>query len=131
MFDVAGATVRGLPWWQSGKVTMEIIELDGSVDVRGNRALVVGHALTRLARGLDPREQVVLRTAQGDHYAAQVRAVEFELEDTIYTFDVGPRLPEDLALERVTGLDPAIHDLSLHELVDLLGKLRDHRDHAD
>lgn len=103
---------------------MEIIELDASVDVRGNRVLVVGHSHTNLTRGLEPREQVVLRTAAADHYAAQVRSVEFELEDTIYTFDVGPRLPEDLAIERVNGLDAEAHDLSLHELVDLLGELR-------
>ena len=103
---------------------MEIIELDASVDVRGSRVLVVGHSLTRLDHGLEPREQVVLRTGHGDHYAAEVRAIEFELEDTVYTFEVGPRLPEDLALERVNGLDPEVHDLSLHELVDLLGELR-------
>ncbi|MBA2955803.1 hypothetical protein GON03_15820 [Nocardioides sp. MAH-18] len=105
---------------------MEIIELDASVEVRGDRVLVVGHSLTQLSRGLEPREQVVLRTADADHYAAQVRTIEFELEDTIYTFDVGPRLPENLALERVNGLDAEVHDLSLHELVDLLGELRNH-----
>lgn len=105
---------------------MEIIELDASVDVRGNRVLVVGHSLTHLTRGLEPREQVVLRTAGSEFYAAQVRAIEFELEDTVYTLDVGPRLPEDLAVERVNGLDPERHDLSLHELVDLLGELRGH-----
>ena len=35
-------------------------------------------------------------------------------------------MPENLALERVNGLDPEVHDLSLHELVDLLGELRNH-----
>ena len=103
---------------------MEIIELDAAVDVRGERTLVVGHALTQLDRGLEPRESVVLHTAEGDYYAAQVRGIEFELDDTIYTFAVGGRLPEDLALERVSGLDAETHDLSLHELVDLLGDLR-------
>ncbi len=104
---------------------MEIIELDASVQVRGERVLVVGHSQTALSRGLEPREQVVLRTADEDHYAAQVSSIGFELEDTVYTFDVGARLPEDLALERVRGLDAEAHDLSLHELVDLLGDLRD------
>ena len=103
---------------------MEIIELDAAVDVRGERTLVVGHALTQLERGLEPRESVVLHTGEGDYYAAQVRGIEFELDDTIYTFAVGGRLPEDLALERVSGLDAETHDLSLHELVDLLGDLR-------
>jgi hypothetical protein len=103
---------------------MEIVELDATTSVRGERTLVVGHSLTRLDRGLEPRESVVLRTADGDYYAAQLRGIEFELEDTIYTFAVGGRLPEDLALERVQGLDADVHDLSLHELVDLLGDLR-------
>jgi len=105
---------------------MEIIELDAAVRVRGERTLVVGHSSTKLTRGLEPRESVVLHTVDGDHYAAQVRGIEFELDDTIYTFDVGARLPEHLALERVEGLDPVEHDLSLHELVDLLGELRNH-----
>ncbi|MDF1605942.1 hypothetical protein [Nocardioides sp. YIM 152315] len=103
---------------------MEIIELDGAVRVRGERTLVVGHSLTGLDRGLEPRESVVLRTGDGDYYAAQVRNIEFDLDDTIYTFAVGARLPENLALERVAGLDPATEDLSMHELVDLLGELR-------
>ena len=103
---------------------MEIVVLDESVPVRGERVLVVGHSRTRLERGLEPRESVVLR-AGDDHYAAQVRGIEFELDDTIYTFEVGARLPENLALERVAGLDPEVHDLSLHELVDLLGELSD------
>ena len=106
---------------------MEIIELDESVQVRGERVLVVGHSLTGLTRGLDPKEPVVLRTSDADHYAAQVRSIEFELDDTIYTFEVGARLPEDLALERIGGLDPKRHDLSMHELVDLLGELRNQR----
>ncbi|MBB3043033.1 hypothetical protein KM427_05190 [Nocardioides sp. LMS-CY] len=103
---------------------MEIIELDGAVRVRGERSLVVGHGLTGLDRGLEPRESVVLHTQDGDYYAAQLRGIDFEVEDTVYTFAVGARLPENLALERVAGLDPDRHDLSLHELVDLLGELR-------
>src|SRR3954454_25134862 len=105
------------------KVAMEIVVLDASISVRGERTLVVAHALTGLTRGLEPRESVVLHIAD-DYYAAQVRGIEFELEDTIYTFAVGGRLPEDLALERVEGLDADVHDLSLHELVDLLGGMR-------
>jgi hypothetical protein len=106
---------------------MEIVELDESVQLRGERVLVVGHSLTGLTRGLDPKEPVVLRTSDADHYAARVRSIEFELEDTIYTFEVGARLPEDLALERISGLDPKRHDLSMHEMVDLLGELRNQR----
>ncbi|MBZ5737791.1 hypothetical protein [Nocardioides mangrovi] len=102
---------------------MEIVALDPSVRVRGERAVVVAHSQTGLERGLEHREGVVLHTAEGDYYAAQVGGIDFDIDDTIYTFDIGARLPEDLALERVEGLDPAVHDLSLHEIVDLLGEL--------
>lgn len=104
---------------------MEIIELDTSVVLRGERRLVVGHSLTNLTRGLEQGEPVLLRGADGEHYAGLVRGIEFELDDTIYTFEVGARLPEDLALERAEGLDPRRHDLGLHEIVDLLADLRD------
>lgn len=102
---------------------MEIVELDPSVHVRGERAAIVAHGLTGLTRGLEHGEAVVLRTADGDHYAARVDRIDFDLEDTFYTFDIGARLPEDLALERLAGLDPSTHDLAMHELVDLLGEL--------
>jgi len=102
---------------------MVIIELDETVQVRRERMVVISHGQTQLERGLEHRETVVLRTADGDFYAARVEGIEFEPEDTVYTFDVSSRLTEDLALERVAGLDPAVHDLALHEIVDLLGEL--------
>lgn len=102
---------------------MQIIEVDESIVVRASTSVVVAHSRTRLTRGLEPGEQVVLLTAAGDYYAAQVGGIEFDLEDTRYNLDVGARLPEELARERIEGLDPQVHDLSLHELVDLLGDL--------
>lgn len=104
---------------------MEIIELDPSVQVRGERVLVVGHSATSLARGLDLDEPVVLHSQDGEFYAARVAGIEFELEDTVYTFDIGVRLPADLAQERADGIDPRHRALSLHDLLDLLGELRD------
>jgi hypothetical protein len=106
---------------------MEIIDLDQSVLVRGVRTIDVRHEATGCARGLEPGEAVVLRTAGGDLYAAQVQGVDFLPMDTVYTFLVGARLPEDLATERVAGLDPARHDVMIHDVVDLLGGLRPRR----
>ncbi|GAA1761815.1 hypothetical protein GCM10009795_005330 [Nocardioides hankookensis] len=106
---------------------MEIVEVDASVVVRGMAKLTVHHHETGLNRGLEHREPVVLRTATGEMYAAQVWAIDFEVEDTLYTLAIGARLPGDLALERVEGLDWARHDLAMHELVDLLGRLRSER----
>jgi len=102
---------------------MELVELTGPVRVTGDHMLVIPHGRTSLRRGLDHGESVVLKSAQGDLYAAQVLDIGFEPEDTIYTLQVGARLPKELAEERIAGLDPAVHDLALHELVDLLGQL--------
>ena len=102
---------------------MELVELTGPVRVTGDHMMVIPHGRTALRRGLDHGESVVLKSAQGDLYAAQVLDIGFEPEDTIYTLQVGARLPKELAEERIAGLDPAVHDLALHELVDLLGQL--------
>ena len=102
---------------------MELIEVDRVVRGRDAHTAVVAHSETELRRGLEFGEPVVLRVGGRDHYAAKVRQIEFELDDTIYTLDLGARLPGDLAAERLVGLT-ADHDLELHELVDLLGDLR-------
>jgi hypothetical protein len=102
---------------------MEFLELNGPARVEGDHLLVVAHTRTSLTRGLDHGEAVVVRTSTGELHAARVLDIGFEPEDTIYTLDVGARLPEDLARERVAGLDADVHDLALHELVDLLGEL--------
>lgn len=102
---------------------MELLELTGPVRVTGDHMLVIPHGRTSLRRGLDHSESVVLKTAQGEMYAAQVLDIGFEPEDTVYTLQVGARLPRELAEERIAGLDPAKHDLAMHELVDLLGQL--------
>jgi hypothetical protein len=102
---------------------MELLELTGPVRVTGDHMLVIPHGRTTLDRGLEHGESVVLKTAQGEMYAAQVLDIGFEPEDTVYTLHVGARLPKELAEERIAGLDPAVHDLAMHELVDLLGQL--------
>jgi hypothetical protein len=102
---------------------MEFVELNGPARVEGDHLLVVAHSRTGLTRGLDHGEAVVVRTSGGENHAARVLDIAFEPDDTVYTLDVGARLPEDLARERVAGLDADVHDLALHELVDLLGEL--------
>lgn len=105
---------------------MELIEVAGLALGADGHTAVVAHSLTSLTRGLEPDEDVVLLSGV-DYRAARVREVSFELTDTVYTFDLGVRLPEDLALERVRGLAPDRADAELHEIVDLLGELRDRR----
>jgi hypothetical protein len=102
---------------------MELISVDRVVRGRDAHTAMVAHSETSLRRGLEFGEPVVLRVGGRDHYAAKVRQIEFEPEDTIYTLDLGARLPADLAEERLGGLTTD-HDLELHEIVDLLGDLR-------
>jgi hypothetical protein len=96
---------------------MELVELTGPVRVTGDHLLVVPHGCTSLRRGLDHGESVVLESAQGDLYAAQVLDIGFEPEGTVYTLQVGPRLPQELAEERIAGLDrahrPETHGLGI------------------
>lgn len=101
---------------------MELIEVTELVRGRDGQTAVVAHSDTGLDRGLEIGEAVVL--SEGSEFrAAKVRNLEFEPEDTYYTFELGGRLPEDLAQERVAGLGP-MTDVRLHEVVDLLGDLR-------
>lgn len=109
---------------------MELVEVSRLVRSPDGRTAVVAHSETTLTRGLDLGEAVVLR-AGGEYRAAKVRNIEFGPDDTVYTLELGTRLPEELARQRLEGVseeqDP------LHEVVDLLGDLRhDHPgDHPD
>ncbi|MBI2243518.1 MAG: hypothetical protein HYU55_06070 [Nocardioides sp.] len=102
---------------------MEFIELNSPARVSGEHVLVISHSSTALTRGLNHGEAVVLQTQDGERYAAEVIDIGFWPEDTVYTFALGARLPEDVARERIAGLDPEKHDLALHEIIDLLGEL--------
>ena len=89
-----------------------------------DRLVVVAHSHTGLSRGLDHDEPVILVAEDGEHHVARVTDIDFELDDTIYTIELGGRIPADLARQRAGGLDPAKHDLPLQEIVDLLHGLR-------
>jgi hypothetical protein len=102
---------------------MQLIEVDRVVRGRDAHTALVAHSQTSLQRGLEFGEPVVLRVGGRDNYAAKVRDIEFEHDDTVYTLDLSVRLPEDLAEERLAGLTTE-SDLELHEIVDLLGELR-------
>ena len=102
---------------------MEFIELNSPARVSGEHVLVISHSSTALTRGLNHGEAVVLQTDRGELYAAEVIDIGFWPEDTVYTLALGARLPENIARERIAGLNPEEHDLALHEIIDLLGEL--------
>lgn len=110
---------------------MEFIELNSPARVSGEHVLVISHSSTSLTRGLNHGEAVVIKTEDGELYAAEVIDIGFWPEDTVYTFALGARLPEDIARERIAGLDAEKHDLALHEIIDLLGELAHPREPDD
>ena len=104
---------------------MEIIEGVELARGPGERLVLLAHSQTELRRGLEFREPVVLRADDDEWHLARVLDIRFELDDTVYILEIGGRIPEDLAEERIAGLDPVRHDLDLHEIVDLLRELRE------
>ena len=104
---------------------MEMIDAGELVPGPAARTVLVAHSRTGLRRGLDFGEAVLLRAPDGEYHVARVVDLTFELDDTVYTCELGGRIPADLARERAAGLDPAHHDRELHEIVDLLHELRD------
>ena len=103
---------------------MEIIEAEQLVRGAQPDTVLVAHSETALRRGLDHGEVAILRAEDGEFHVARVVDIPFEVDDTVYTFELGGRIPEDLARERAAGLDPDLHDLDLHDVVDLLHGLR-------
>ena len=105
---------------------MEIIAPREIARQSSERLVVVAHSHTGLNRGLDHGEALILVAEDGEHHVARVTDIDFELDDTIYTIELGGRIPADLARQRAAGLDPAKHDLPLQDIIDLLHGLRRH-----
>ncbi|GEP40653.1 hypothetical protein NPS01_43160 [Nocardioides psychrotolerans] len=82
------------------------------------------HSETRLERGLDHDESVIILDADGGFHAAVVDEVGFTLEDTTYRLRMGVRLPADLAAQRLSGSPMSVERSQVHEVADLLGEVR-------
>lgn len=67
--------------------------------------------------------RVVLRDHDGEFYAGDVLAID----DTEATVQVGVRLPEEFAQERLDSGETALQD-PMQELLDLLGEARTTRE---
>ncbi|MDF9717761.1 hypothetical protein INN71_17675 [Nocardioides sp. ChNu-153] len=63
---------------------METIDIVLSPFARRARSVVLAHGATRLTRGLEPGETVVLRDEQGELHTAHVADLDFDLEETYY-----------------------------------------------
>jgi hypothetical protein len=102
---------------------MELIEVQ-DVGLRHGDDLTVSHTTTSLSRGLDHGERVVVRGGDGEYHAATVEALDFEPEDTVYTFAIGARLPAEMAAERLSGKDLDAESEGVHDVVDQLGEIQ-------
>jgi hypothetical protein len=92
--------------------------------------LDVAHSETRLERGLDRDESVIVLDVDGGFHAAVVEAVSFTPDDTVYRLRMGVRLSADLAADRLSGMPMSVDRLQVHDVADLLGELRHQRPEA-
>lgn len=104
---------------------MELIAVPIFAEALAKCACVeVLHSETRLERGLDPDESVIVLDADGGFHAAVVDEVGFTLEETTYRLRMGVRLPADLAAERLSGSPMSVERRQVHDVADLLGEVR-------
>jgi hypothetical protein len=80
------------------------------------------HSRTKLTRGLEPGEELVILDADGEYHAAAVTDIAFTSEDTVYVVRTGVRLPEDLALARIESAD-GVQRGDVDGVVDLIGEM--------
>ena len=81
---------------------MELIETQLSEFTARSRSLAVTHSETRLARGLEYGERVLVRS-NGEYRTALVVDIEFTDTDTHYRLVLGGPVPAEIAEDRLLG----------------------------
>lgn len=104
-----------------------LIGIELSEFTRRSRSLLLRHSDLALDRPLTPGEQIVLWDAvAGNYHAGSVVDAHKGDDDIDYRIRVGVRLPEALALDRITGLPSSSRELGTREVFALLRKLGEH-----
>lgn len=104
---------------------MELIDLIIDAEALRTRSVPLLHSSTGLDRGLEFLERVVLRDPETEEFhSGRVTGIAPIEEDTVYTFEVGVRLPKDLAIDRLAGFPSASNYLGVQDVLDLLGEAR-------
>ena len=104
---------------------METIDVELSDFTLRARSMLVSHVSGSLARGLEPGEQVLLRDRGRGWFSAYVADIAFEPADTVYRVEIGVRLTEEEAGERLgRRTASAVGSLTKQDVLDLLGDLR-------
>ena len=81
---------------------MELIETQLTDFTRRSRSLSIRHADTRLSRGLEYGERVLVRSDR-EYRTAVVADVEFSIDDTHYRLVLGGVVPTEVAEARLLG----------------------------
>lgn len=103
-----------------------LIGIELSEFTRRSRSLLLHHSDLALERPLAPGEPIVLWDAvAGSYHAGSVVDAHSSDGDIDYRITVGVRLPESLALDRITGLPTNSAELGTREVFALLQKLRE------
>ncbi|MDP3890104.1 hypothetical protein [Nocardioides sp.] len=103
---------------------MQLIDVELSELTLRRRSVPVSHYSAGLAAALEPGDPVVLRDSTGEYYSATVADLSFDLADTHYRLEIGVRLPEEIALDRLAGFPAAFESEALQELLELIGQAR-------
>ncbi len=104
---------------------MELIGIEMSDFTRRARSMLLNHADLALDFALDEGERLVLWDAlSGDYHSGTVVDVDRFGSEVQYRVEIGIRLPEELALDRITGMRSTTARLSNQDIVDLLEQLR-------
>ena len=106
---------------------MELIEATVTAFQKRARSLAVDHSQTRLTRGLEYGERVLV-LCDGEYRTAVVNHIDFSAEDTHYQLVLGGRVPPETARARLRG-EPATPSgrWSVHDVAEALAAPRPRR----
>jgi hypothetical protein len=104
---------------------MEQVEIELADFTLRCRSVAVSHRGAGLARGLEPGEQLLLHDRRRGWFLGRVADLDFTATDTLYRIQVGVRLTDGEAAERLSGAAPAAGPgaVAIPEVLDLLGVL--------
>lgn len=110
--------------YHRGGLEVELVEvaLPTRLVVGPTSTFPLHHSRTKLTRGLEPGEELVILDADGEYHAAAVTDIAFTSEDTVYVVQTGVRLPEDLAIARIESAD-GVQRGDVDGVVDLIGEM--------
>lgn len=105
---------------------MELITLTLDPESMRTRSAMCLHSLLGIDRGLELLERVILHDSESDEFhSGRVITIDFELTDTVYTFQIGIRLPREIAISKLAGFPDASKHLEVERVLELLDDVRD------